>query len=151
MKEGGNRPQQINQPEQGKSQQESGEPQPLPGVWAILERKARLRAPESPPMTTAEYFSELREVNRLQEELEAEATDRDRLILGLYNAVTIQPGAGGPVIRRLSLEEFQQFRSRVEPLADEELAEAIRQQKEENERTGKELYRKPPWPFLALP
>jgi hypothetical protein len=130
-------------PQGGGSQ--SPERQPLPSVCDLLERLVgvRLRAPE---LSTAEYHSQLREVNKSIDEVGEKGTDHDRLIIRLYSATTIQPGAGGPVIRRLSLEEFQQFRAQAEPLSEKELAEAIRKQKKENERKAKKLYRKPPGP-----
>ena len=98
----------------------SPEHQALPSVWDVLKRKVRLRVPESPSMTTAEYGRKLREVNRSIDEVDEKGTPRDKLIIRLYSAAIVQPGAGGPVFRRLSLEEFQQFRLQAESLSDEE-------------------------------
>jgi hypothetical protein len=89
-----------------------------------------------------EYDRELREVNRLTNEIHKKGTARDRLILDLHNSITIQPGGSRTLpfeIEDLSLEEFQQLRSRVEAMSHEEIAEELRKQKEENKRKAEEL------------
>jgi hypothetical protein len=58
----------------------SPERQPLPSVWVVLERKVRLRAPDVANLPRGdEYYHELREVNRLLDELDEKGSDRDRL------------------------------------------------------------------------
>jgi hypothetical protein len=126
----------------------SPESQLLPSVWVVLERKVRFHARDIEDHPRGEeYYQELRDVNRSVDEVDEKGTPRDKLIIRLYTAGIVQPGAGGPVMRRLSLEEFQQFRSKAEPLSDEELTEAIRKQREENKRKAQELYRKHPRSF----
>jgi hypothetical protein len=134
--------------EQGSWQGESKERQPLPNVWDVLERKVRLRAKDvedRPRQGSQEYKYEAEEVGQAQDAIDKRGTDRDRLILELYYGVTIPPRASLPVpceIRRLSLEEFQQFRSQVEPLSDEELAEEVRKQEEEADRIAEEIHKR---------
>ena len=58
----------------------SPEREPLPSVWEVLERKVRLRAPDVANLPRGdEYYHELREVNRLLDELDEKGSDRDRL------------------------------------------------------------------------
>jgi hypothetical protein len=116
------------QKEQGRTQKESKEGQALPNVWDVLKRKARasdefLRG----RMIRAEYDHEQDEVERLKEEIDEEGTDRDKHILALlYNR--------RPRLNLLSKQQqIQQWRSHVEPLSDEDIAECARKQKEEIE------------------
>jgi hypothetical protein len=126
-----------------KEQRESKERQPLPSVWEVLERSVRLGAREAEGQTgQEEYDRELREVNRLTNEIHKKGTARDRLILDLYNSIIIQPGGSRTLpfeIEDLSIEEFQQFHSRVEAMSHEEITEELRKQKEENKRKAEEL------------
>jgi hypothetical protein len=78
-------------------------------------------------MTREEWERERNEVDRLKEEIDEEGTDRDKHIFALlYNR---RP--------RLSLlseqQQIQQWRSQVEALSDEDIAECARKQKEEIE------------------
>ena len=51
----------------------------------MLERKVRLRAPDVANLPRGdEYYHELREVNRLLDELDEKGSDRDRLTERLY-------------------------------------------------------------------
>jgi hypothetical protein len=112
-----------------------------------LEDKVRLHAPKSPQITTEEYFNKLREVNRLEDEIDEKGSPRDRLILDLRDAITREPTGTLPIpvrLRALSLEEFQQFRSKIEPLSDDEIREEIRKAEEEFRQKSKE---KPAPPF----
>jgi hypothetical protein len=123
---------------------ESQEHQPLPSVWDVLERRVRLHVREDEDHSRGEeYHRELREVNRLLNELDDQGTARDRLIQRLYVMKTYAP-ANPPLIsahRDLSLQEFQQFRSQVEPLDDEAIGETIRQQREENTRKREAFFK----------
>jgi len=113
-------------------------------VWDILEREVRLdERYDEDRLTSQEYKEferELGEVNRLKNELYKKGTDRERLILDLHTAITLEP-SGLPVLlpynRGLSREEFQQLRSKAEPLSEERIAEEIRKAKEEFERKSK--------------
>jgi hypothetical protein len=120
--------------EQGRGQEETKEYQPPPSVWDVLERKARASDEFSRGrMIRAEYDRERIEVNRLKEEIDKRGADRDKHILALL------------YIRRPRLsflseqQQIQQWRSQVEALSDEEIAECARKQKEEIEafRKGK--------------
>jgi hypothetical protein len=119
----------------------SPERQPLPSVWEVLERKVRLHAPDIEGRPSGqEYYRELREVNRSLDELYEKGTARDGLIQHLYNSKTMEPMGKLPVpvtSRALSLEEFQQFRSKIEPLSEEEIRTEIRTAQEEFERKKK--------------
>lgn len=115
----------------------SPEHQLLLGVWDVLERQVRLWAPGQPSMNKEKYFREAREVKLLKEEIEEKGTDREKLIFTLFelDKRTFRPDRPGTDILNLSgtdprsifLKELQQFRSRVEPLSDEELAMEVRQ------------------------
>src|SRR5687768_7413128 len=112
------------------------EQQPLPRVWDVMEREVRLESPEF-QMTREEYYRENLELRRLADELEEKGTPRDQLIIDLYRATTKDPTV--PLLspshyRDISLEEFQQFRSRIEPMHDEEIREELRKVEEEFER-----------------
>jgi hypothetical protein len=136
--------------EQGRGQGESKKRQPLPNVWDVLERVVRLDAPDvedRPRWGSQEYKRELHEVNRFEKELTERGTPRDNLILDLHDTITTEPTGTLPVpltFRELSLEEFRQFRSRVELLPDVEIREELRKAKEEFERKKKA---KPAPPF----
>jgi hypothetical protein len=128
------------------------ERQPLPSVWDILERDVRLQERYDENRLTSQYKSvfdlytsqeheeykrELAEVNRLKSDLYGKGTARDKLILDVYSAVTLEP-SGLPVLipynRSLSREEFQQFCSKVESMSEGQLAEEIHKAKEDFER-----------------
>jgi hypothetical protein len=117
-------------PPPAKPQQERGERQPLPSVWEVLERKVRIHEEfSSNRITEQEYDRKLRALNRAEWEKEAKRTPRDHLILELYVVAAAEPTGTLPVpltLRKLSLEEFQQFRSRIEPMSEEEIREEIR-------------------------
>ena len=81
------------QGEQSQPQQEGGERQPLPGVWDVLECRARIHeARSSNRMTSQEYDREMLKLNRLKREQYEKGTTRDKLILDLSTAITIEPG-----------------------------------------------------------
>jgi hypothetical protein len=129
------------------------ESQPLPSVWDVLESRVRINEERSlGRMTSEAYDSERRKLNRLAAEIEERATSRDALILDLYDEVRYEPATlrVGARFRRLSREEFQQFRSKVEPMSDEELAEELRKQEKENDGLCK-LQPTPPSLTCGLP
>jgi hypothetical protein len=83
------------------------------------------------------YKRERRNLIDLEDEIAEKGTSHDKLILKLHNSVIIEPTGTLPnpvTFRELTLEEFQQFRSKVEPMSEEEIAEEIRKAKEEFER-----------------
>ena len=128
----------------------------LTNVWDVLEHKVRLHAKDAKGrLGRDEADREFGEVNRLKSELWKKGTTCDKLIIDLFNSITIQPGGSMPLpfeIRELSPKEFRQFRSKVEPMSDEMIAEAIRQQNEENMRKAREIAakrRRPNLPSLA--
>lgn len=134
---------------QAKPQQENAANNPPLGAWDILERRASLytRSVEG-RLQEQEYEHGRRELNRLEDEVEERGTPHDNLILELYSAITIEPTGTllAPVtFRELSLEEFQQFRTQVEPLSEEQLAEEIRKAEEQFERKKKKNS-SPPFP-----
>jgi hypothetical protein len=154
--------QQGNQPDQSPhgGGSKSPECQPLPNVWDVLERKVKFHAPDAEdPPRGEEYYREIREVNRSLNELDEKGTDRDRLTEELYNTITIEPRASLPVpfkVITLSLEEFQQLRSRVEPLSDDELRDEVRKAKEQKQRKRDEIHKRnrardPRSPSLGTP
>jgi hypothetical protein len=130
----------------------STERQPRPGVWDILERRVKLWAPAlgQPLMSKEEYVREALEVKLLKEEKEEKGTDREKLIFALFEFDTRtfrpdRPGTdilslSGTDLRSLLLKELQQFRSRVEPMTDKELAKEVRklEQLEEAYKRGNE-------------
>jgi hypothetical protein len=126
------------QGEQAEALQESPERQALPSVWDVLERKVRIEEEfSSNRMTRLEYYRELGEVNQLLDEIGEKGTARDRLIEPLYNAITMEPTGMLPnpvTSRELTLEEFQQFRSKVEPMSNKEIRKEIRKAWEEYKR-----------------
>jgi hypothetical protein len=136
--------------ERAKPPPESQERHPLPSVWDILERKVsldecyvgleRYSVPESfrDLREAREYYREQREVKRLEEELREKGTARDKLILHLFDSITLQLGSGEPIYRYLLRAEFQQLSSKVVPLSDEEIAEEIHKQNEYSKQIGQE-------------
>ena len=132
--------------ERAKAPPESRARQPLqlPNVWDYAERKVRLHAPDvedRPQRESEEYKREMEEVNRLYRELEERGTPRDNLILDLYGEIRCEPAPfPNPTrLRDLSLEEFQQFRSRVESLSDEQITEEILKAEAEFDRKSDEF------------
>jgi hypothetical protein len=118
----------------------SSERRPLPSVWDILERKVKLSAPDvkdRPRWGSDEYKREVDELNRLEKEIDEKATARDKLILDLYDTIIMEPTGTLPVPVDwidLSLEDFSQFRSQVEPMSEKEIGEEIRQANVEFQR-----------------
>jgi hypothetical protein len=129
---------------------ESAERQQLPGVWDILEREVRLAAKFNSKdtkvrITYEEYLGEERELGRLSNEISKKGTDRDRLILHLHAGITVEPTGRLPVpviIRILSPEDFKQFRSKVEPMSDDEIHEEIRKVEEERKRNWEAIHKR---------
>jgi hypothetical protein len=119
----------------------SPERQPLPDVWDVLERKVKLHASDIKDRPRGqEYYRELSEVNRSLDELYEKGIPRDMLIQNLYTVKTMEPTGKLPVpvtSRDLSLEGFQQFRRKVEPLSEGEIMEEIHTAEEEFERKKK--------------
>jgi hypothetical protein len=119
-------------------------------VWKVLERKVRIDEryvgldrwdfPEGfrDLQEAREYYREQCEVKRLEEELAEKGTPRDKLILELVTTINLQLGSGNPAYRALSQEEFQNLRSQVEPMSEEQIAEKIREQNEYYRHLGKE-------------
>jgi hypothetical protein len=87
-----------------------------------------------PNRSFRERWDQKKEVNRLMDGLSKQGTPRDRLTIDLYRSITTQPGVGERYVRELLLEEFQQFRSKIEGLSEGELAEEIRKEEEEKQR-----------------
>jgi hypothetical protein len=117
------------------------ERQPLPNVWDVLERKVRLRAFGS-DRRDEKYDREWCELNRLVDEIDKKGTDREKLISNLYRELIWYPTGTLPVVAsftHLSPEEFKQFRSKVEPMADDEIREEIRKAKAEYKRKQDEI------------
>ncbi len=137
------------QKEQGRGQKEGKERQPLPNVWDVLERRVKAWTPD-PNRSYGARIDEHNEVDRLIDGLKEKGTDRDRLILDLYTSITIQPGPGERIERELLLEEFPQFRSKVEPMSDDEIREEIRKEEEVKRRKIEES-RKTKWPLTLDP
>ena len=136
----------VDRSEQLQAHQETTERQLLPNVWEVLERMVRLDAPDvdgRPRWGTQEYKREADEVDRLTTEIRKEGTAHDRLIFDLYSNITkeLAPFPNPVDFRDLSLAEYRQFRSKVETLSEQELAEEIRKAKEEFERKSDEFFR----------
>jgi hypothetical protein len=114
-------------PPPAKPQQERGERQPLPSVWEVLERKVRItEARSSGRITEDEYDQERRKLASSLNKLDEKGTDRDRVIEELYNVLTIELTNSFSIeTRALSLDEFHQLRSKVEPMSDDEIREEI--------------------------
>jgi hypothetical protein len=106
-----------------RGQKESKEHQPLPSVWDVLERRMKLK--DYP--RGKEFEQKAIEVLNLQDLKTTYGTDREKLIFKLYHAVRYEPGDERQPerYRRLSLEEFREFRSQVEMLSDEELEKLL--------------------------
>jgi len=114
-------------------QQESQERQMLSGAWNLLEHRVKVYTPD-PNRSFSERVRQKKAVNRWMEGLKKKGTDRDKLIIDLYTSITVQPGHGERVVRELIFGEFPQFRARVEPLSDEEIAAEIRKEEEVKHR-----------------
>jgi hypothetical protein len=130
----------------------SPERQPLARVLDVLEREVRLNAPDienRPQWPSEEYMREFDEVAQLEEELMENGSPREKLIIKLYSATRVEPAPlpDPAYIRSFSLEEFHQFRSRVEPLSEDEIREEIRKVKAEFDRKAEKTPgREPPPP-----
>jgi hypothetical protein len=144
------------QGEPAKPQRERGERQPLPSVWNVLERKVKVDAPDiedRPQYGSQDYKRERGEVKRLEMELWEKGTLRDKLIVALFGKMTMEPAAL-PILayfRDLSLEEFQQFRSKIEPMSEAEIREEIRKAEAEFDRKAETTPgRNPPPPGSTI-
>ena len=127
--------------DQGRGQKESKERQPLPSVWDVLERRVRLRAIGS-DRRDEKYDREWCELNRLVDEIDKKGTDREKLISNLYRELIWYPTGTLPVVAsftHLLPEEFKRFRSKVEPMADDEIREEIRKARAEYKRKQDEI------------
>jgi hypothetical protein len=134
--------------EQGRGQGESKEGQALPNVWDYLERRVTLKD----RLKGYEYERERIELMRLEDVIER--TERDGLILCLYDSIrhTLGRREQDDRYRRLSLEEFQQFRSKVEPMSDEELTKELEKQEDEfNKRLDERSCENPPRKSTTFP
>lgn len=110
---------------------------PQQRVWDALERETRLNEEHLlGRISREEYRSKRLEVGRVTDEISKKGSDRDKLVLELYTETILQPAAMPVVVypREMSLDEFQQFRSKVEPMSDEEIRDDIRKVKEQLER-----------------
>jgi hypothetical protein len=100
----------------------------------------------SPGRITREHYERERiKLNRSSNEISDKRTTRDNLIFDLYAEITCEPTGTFPGVayfRELSLEEFREFRSKVEPLSDDEIREEICRVEEENDRKSDELFEK---------
>jgi hypothetical protein len=141
--------QQGNQPDQSPhgGGSKSPERQLLPSVWTYLERHVRLHAPDvevRPQRGSEAYQSEVKELNRLSRGMDKRGSHRTKLIRDLYGEIRCEPASfPNPArLRDLSLEEFQQFRSQVEPMTEEQIAEELRKVEEENDRKSDEFLKK---------
>ena len=109
------------------------ESQSLSGAWKLLEHRIKVYTPD-PNRDVIERIRQKEAVNRWMAGLKRKGTDHDKLIIDLYSSITIQPGASARVERELTQEEFQQFRSKVEPLSNDEIAEELRKSEDEKRR-----------------
>jgi hypothetical protein len=132
------------------------ERQPLPNVWDVLERKVRINEERSSGrITEEEHDQERQKLDSSLNELDEKGTARDRVIEELYNVLTIELTNSFSIkIKALSLDEFHQLRSKVEPMADDEIHEEIRKKREERNRKDEKSSkggggRRPP-PSLAM-
>jgi hypothetical protein len=131
----------VDQSNQLQPQPESQERQSLPSVLDVLERDVRFgERYDKDHLIDQEWEEsdrELGELKRLKSELYEKGSPRDKLILDLYNTVTLEP-SGLPVLipynRSLSREEYQQFCSKVEQISEEQLTEEIRKAEEDFKR-----------------
>jgi hypothetical protein len=126
-RDGQGRPGASTSREQGRGKKESKEHQSLPSVWEVLERKVRItEARSSGRITEDEYDQERRKLASSLNKLDEKGTDRDRVIEELYNVLTIDLTNSFSIeTRALSLDEFHQLRSKVEPMSDDEIREEI--------------------------
>jgi hypothetical protein len=108
------------------------ERQPLPSVWDVLEHRVKVYTPDS-NRGFAERSRQKEVVNRWMEGMRKKG-DRDGLIIDLYTSITVQPGHGERSIKELSIEEFPQFRSKVESMSEEEIAAEIHKEEEAKQR-----------------
>jgi hypothetical protein len=133
--------------EQGLGQRESKERQPLPSVWDVLERRAKLWSLETRfRMNPTERETEKRKLKQKEQLIGKKGTARDKLILEVVTNITFSPIEGGGTTYTFpSPEKLQQLRSQVDPLSEEELAKEVRKQREEIERMRK----LPPLPILV--
>jgi hypothetical protein len=139
-KEGRGRPGAPKSQEQG----ESKERQALPNVWNLLERLVNLKDRYVKHQITSEaHDRERRELVALSTAIDKKGAPREKLISALYDEVTIEPGnLPVPVYWiDLSPEEFQKFRSKVEPLSNKEIREQIRKRQDENKRKFEEAHK----------
>jgi hypothetical protein len=140
-----------------KEQRESKERQPLPNVWDVLERKVRINEERSSSrITEEEHDQERQKLDSSLNKLDEKGTARDRVIEELYNVLTIELTNSFSIkIKALSLDEFHQLRSKVEPMSDDEIREEIHKKREERNRKDEKSSkggggRRPP-PSLAMP
>jgi N-acyl-D-aspartate/D-glutamate deacylase len=126
-----------------KEQRESKEHQPLPNVWDVLERKVRINEERSSSrITEEEHDQERQKLDSSLNELDEKGTARDRVIEELYNVLTIELTNSFSIkIKALSLDEFHQLRSKVEPMSDDEIREEIREKREERKRQREEFHK----------
>lgn len=126
--------------EQGRGQKESKERQQVPNVWDVLERKVMLWGhDQARKKNWEEYSGELRKYERLRDKVNKKLTDREKLTRSLFNLSNF------PL--RLSLEGFQQFRSNVKLMSDDEVRKEIRRLEEQEKERRSKLS---PLPSLAL-
>jgi hypothetical protein len=94
-------------------------------VWDVLERQTRL---DSLPFKRIrkEFHEEFCEVFKLVNEIGLNGSLRDGGIVDLYMYEKIK--------RPLSREEFQQFRSKIESLSDDEIADELSRRREQSLR-----------------
>jgi hypothetical protein len=104
-------------------------------VWDTLERRVRLEArwQAGEFSSVMEYESEYRKVGTFDEKTWKKFTPRERLISGLYSTLSCyyslvgpnraDPLSGEKFLRDLTPEEFKQFRSKVEPMSEDEIRE----------------------------
>lgn len=148
MKERGQgRPEGTPAKEQGGGQKENGERQQVPNVWDYLERRVTLKD----RLKGYEYERERIELMSLED---VERTERDSLILCLYDSIrhTLGRREKDDRYRRLSQDEFRQFRSKVEPMSDEGLAKELEKQEDEfNKRLAERHRANPPRKPTAFP
>jgi hypothetical protein len=134
----------VDRSEPSQPLQESQECQQLPNVWDVLEREVRLWAPDvedRPRYGTEEYMREFEEMDRLEEELIENGTPREKLIIELYSGTKFRPVKPPRIgLVSLSLEQFHQLRSWVEPKSTEEIAEEVRKLNEESSREWEEYH-----------
>jgi hypothetical protein len=114
-------------------------------VWDILERRVRVGFdPYNFPKRFCdlheqkEYYREHLELKQLDEKLSKKGTPRDKLILDLFDTITLQLGSGETDFRYLSRQEFRQLRLQVELMSEAEIAGAIQEQMKCHKQWGEE-------------